>query len=310
MAHAFRLLAALALAALPLGASATEPPLTVPFDFSRHEIGLNVTVKGTPLFMLLDTGVDPSIIDLAHARALGLPVDLKNTGQGSGFGSGKAMVSPATIKGLKIGGRAFGAFEALAIDTTAMSKGYRRPIDGVLGYSFLKDKTVLIDYPANTINLLANAKEATALTRQCRQHAGIPLLTLGDNHWPVISEYRFGTVTAPVTLDTGSSRLIGFYQIALQEKIIRDALKVTGTNTGSGARGSFTSKTAVLGIPMGFGPFQLPTGATVSLLPTNDETGKMFANLGNQALAAMTPMLLLDYAGKRISFYGDCAPRF
>ena len=59
-----------------------------------------------------------------------------------------------------------------------------------------------------------------------------------------------------------------------------------------------------------YAAFQLPAGATVSLLPTNDETGKMFANLGNQALAAMTPMLLLDYAGKRISFYGDCAPRF
>lgn len=303
----WRLLVALVLITLPAGAVAAEPPLTVPFDFSRHEIGLNVTVKGTPLFMLLDTGVDPSIIDLAHAKALGLPVDLKNTGEGGGFGSGKAVVFPATIKGLKINGRAFGDFEALALDTAAMSKGYRRPIDGVLGYSFLKDKTVLVDYRAHAITVLANARVATALTRQCRQHATIPLLTLGDNHWPVISEFRFGTVTAPVTLDTGSSRLIGFYQIALQEKVIRDALKVTGTNTGSGARGSFTSKTAILGIPMGFGPFSLPAGATVSLLPTNDETGKMFANIGNQALAALTPKLLLDYAGKRISFYGGCA---
>lgn len=307
MTRVFHLLLSLVLVALPSTAMATEPPLTVPFDFSRHEIGVNVTVKGTRLFMLLDTGVDPSIVDLAHAKALGLPVDLKNTGEGSGFGSGKAVVFPATIKGLKIGGRAFGDFEALALDTAAMSKGYRRPIDGVLGYSFLKDNTVLIDYPANAITLLANAKEAAALTRRCRQHFSIPLLTHGDNHWPVISEFRFGAVTAPVTLDTGSSRLIGFYQIALQEKIIRDALKVTGTNTGSGARGSFTSRTAVLGIPMGFGPFRLPAGAAVSLLPTNDETGKMFANLGNQALAAMTPMLLLDYAGKTISFFRNCA---
>lgn len=306
MTRVFHLLLSLLLIALPLGATSSEPPLTVPFDFSRHEIGVNVTVKDTPLFMLLDTGVDPSIIDLARAKALGLPVDLKNTGEGSGFGSGKAVVFPATIRGLKIGARAFGDFEALAIDTTAMSKGYRRPIDGVLGYSFLKDKTVLIDYPSNAMTLLASAKAADALTRQCRHHFSIPLRTLGDNHWPVISEFRFGAVTAPVTLDTGSSRLMGFYQIALQDKRIGDALKVTGTNTGAGARGSFTSKTAVLGVPMGFGPFSLPAGAAVSLLPTNDETGKMFANIGNQALAAMTPKLLLDYAGKTISFFGDC----
>ena len=82
---------------------------------------------------------------------------------------------------------------------------------------------------------------------------------------------------------------------------------MTGTNTGTGARGTFTSKTAVLGVPIGFGPFHLPAGATVSLLPTNDESGKMFANIGNQALTQMTPKLLLDYAGKRVSFFGDCA---
>src|ERR1700712_4223650 len=34
--------------------------LTVPFDFSRQAIGLDITVKGTPLYMILDTGVDPS----------------------------------------------------------------------------------------------------------------------------------------------------------------------------------------------------------------------------------------------------------
>ena len=53
-------------------AGATEQP--VRFDFSHHEIGLNVSVKGKQLFVLLDTGVDPSVIDLGRARALGLPV--------------------------------------------------------------------------------------------------------------------------------------------------------------------------------------------------------------------------------------------
>jgi len=307
MARLWCLLVAVVLTAVPVDAIANDAPLTYPFDFSKHEIGVNVTVKGTPLFMLLDTGVEPSIVDLARARALGLPVDTAHASDGSGFGSGKAVALPTTIDGLKIGGHAFADVDALAVDTSAISKGYGRPVDVVLGYSFLRDKAVLIDYAAATITLLPRAGEAAALTRSCSRHYGIPLVFLGDNHWPVIYGFRIGTVTAPVTLDTGSSRQIGFYQVALQTKAIHDALKVTGTNTGAGARGSFTSRTAVLGVPVGLGPFRLPAGATVSILPANGQSEKVVANIGNALLAEMTPKLMLDYAGKTVSFYGGCA---
>lgn len=40
---------------LPSGAR----PLVVPFDFSRHEIGLDVSIHGAPVYMFLDTGVSP-----------------------------------------------------------------------------------------------------------------------------------------------------------------------------------------------------------------------------------------------------------
>lgn len=306
MNRVFRLIAALVFIALPAGAMATEPPITVPFDYSRHAIGLNVIVRDARLFMLLDTGVEPSIVSLATAKALNLPMDRSKASEGSGF-SGKAMAIPATIRGITIGGRIFGHVEALALDTSAMSKGYGRAIDGVLGYSFLKDRTVLIDYRATTITLLSSAKDAEPLTHQCRKRFSIPLVFIGDNHWPVMPEFRFGAVTAPATLDTGSSRWIGFFKSALQAKSVRDALKVTGTNTGASVGGSFTSATAVLGVPIGLGPFSLPAGKTVSLLPTNGQSEKVIANIGNQTFAEMTPKLLLDYVGKRISFFGDCA---
>ena len=305
MTRAFRLLVALALTALPTASIASVLPITVPFDFSRHVIGLNVIVRDARLFMLLDTGVEPSIVSLATAKALNLPMDRSQASQGSGFGSGKAVAYPATIDHLRIG-REFGDVEAMTLDTSATSKRYGRSIDGVLGDSFLKDKTVLIDYRASTITLLADSKQADALTRQCRKHFSIPLLFLGDNHWPVIAEFRIGAVTAPATLDTGSSRSIGFFQTALQMKGLRDALKVVGTNIGASVGGSFTSSTAVLGVPVGFGPFSLPAGETVSLLPTNGQSDKVVANIGNQAFAELTPKLLLDYAGKRISFFADC----
>jgi hypothetical protein len=306
MTLARRLCFAALLAALSFGATAAEPSLTVPFDFSRHAIGMNVTVKGTRLFVLLDTGVEPSIIDLARAKSLGLPVDTAHGDHGTGFGKDKPQAFPATITGLKIGGRAMSNVEALTLDMAPISKGYGRTVDAVLGYSFLKDKAVLIDYPAATITVLSGANDADALTRQCHKRSSIPLVFLGDNHWPVISEFRVGNATAPVTLDTGSNREIGFFQTALQVKAIRDALNVTGTNKGASVGGAVTSRTAVLHVPVGFGPFQLPAGATVSLLPTKGLSDKVVANIGNATLAKLTPKLLLDYAGKRIGFYGDC----
>jgi Aspartyl protease len=48
--------------------------LRVPFDFSQSEIGIDATVNGEPLFILLDTGVDPSTIDLQRAEALHLKI--------------------------------------------------------------------------------------------------------------------------------------------------------------------------------------------------------------------------------------------
>src|SRR5580658_1860178 len=106
--------------------------LDIPFDFSRGAIGLDVTVRGTPLFFLLDTGDDPSVIDHARAESLGLKIDLRAAGEASGYGEGKsAAIFPATLDGLVIGGRSFGQVAALVADTSAISQAFGRKIDGV-----------------------------------------------------------------------------------------------------------------------------------------------------------------------------------
>lgn len=61
--------------------------LRVPFDLSQSEIGIEVTVNGEPLYVLLDTGVDPSVIDLRRAENLHLKIDRNGGGELSGFGN-------------------------------------------------------------------------------------------------------------------------------------------------------------------------------------------------------------------------------
>lgn len=61
-------------------ATAFGQTVRVPFDFSQSEIGIEATVNGVPVFILLDTGVDPSAIDLHRADALHLNIDRNQRG--------------------------------------------------------------------------------------------------------------------------------------------------------------------------------------------------------------------------------------
>ena len=62
MIYPSRPLLAVALTTVLFAANASQANVTIPFDFSKHAIALNVMVKGVPLYVLLDTGVDPSVI--------------------------------------------------------------------------------------------------------------------------------------------------------------------------------------------------------------------------------------------------------
>ncbi len=300
-----RIAAALLACALTGGAAAAEP-LSVPFDFSRHAIGLTVTVKGKPLYFLLDTGVNPSVVDLARAKALGLPLDRKAAGEGNGEGPGTAPEIPGTIPSPEIGGRKFANVEALATDMSAMSAGYGRALDGVLGYSFLSANSVLIDYQARKVTIGADGKKQDFAAR-CRKSYAIPFTSNDDDQFPVVRALRFGGVEAPVTLDTGSNRTIGLYQAALQIPAIRKALVYRGAEKASSFGGNYTTRDAILNIPMSIGPFALPAGHAVSVMPGKGIPGKRVANVGNGFLAALKVRLLVDYPNKRIAFLGDCA---
>ncbi|HTT98281.1 MAG TPA: retropepsin-like aspartic protease [Rhizomicrobium sp.] len=296
------------LAALSLGLSsgAIAAPLSTPFDFSRTAIGLDVTVKGKPLTMILDTGVDPSVIDVADAEALGLKIDKGTSGEASGVGDAKeAKVYAATIDGLAIAGRNFPAIDALAMNMDALSASYGRKLDGVLGYSFLNDKIVLIDYGAKRLSILDRPADAMPAVGRCTKRWTIPLKGFPDDNIPAVPDFRFGAASGTISLDTGSNRGISLYQAALALPGVTTALKETGESTATGARGGTTVKTYTLNVPVGFGPFTLPAGQAVTVRKTPGSESRV-ANIGNETFAAMGLKMLLDYKSRMMTFYGAC----
>jgi hypothetical protein len=297
-----------ALGASLIAAEVSAKPLSIPFDFSHSEIGVDVIVRGTPLYAFLDTGVDPSVIDLARADALHQKVDRSIVGEASGTGSGRGTAAyNASIEGLAIAGRAFGPIEAMATELNPISAHYGRRIDAVLGYSFLKDKIVLIDYPARTVHFLDRAADAGPLAKACRMHWTTRMDMLKDANWPLITQFRIGAATFPATIDTGSNAAITLYEGAPDLPGVRAALVSKGESSSAGFQGKSDLKKFTLNAPAGFGPFTLPPGETVTLRDYKGSAATSYANIGNKLFAALKLKMLLDYRARTETFFGNCS---
>ncbi|HEY1613845.1 MAG TPA: aspartyl protease family protein [Rhizomicrobium sp.] len=300
-------IAAAAFAIAFCGTAAPAAPLTVPFNFSRGVIELDVAVKRVPLHMLLDTGVDPSVIDLARAEALGLRIDRGSGGEVSGVGSAThAEGYDAEIDGLEIGGRSFSAIDAGATNLEAVSSAYGRPLGGMLGYSFLKEKIVLIDYAAKRVSILDRVSDAVAATKRCARHASMSMRFLKDENWPLVADFHVGAAVVPVTLDTGSNDTLSLYQGALDLEGVRTVLRKESAATSTGLRGSAPLVTYKIDAPLGFGPLVLPAGEKATLRDEKGSATTRFGNVGNTLLASLTPVMLLDYRDREMTFYGGC----
>ena len=128
-----------------------DQKVEVAFDFSHNQIIIQVKIDGKgPFNMLLDTGTDPSAIDLATAKEIGLKLG-SNGHQGSGGGTATNLSYATKLPTLEVGGLAAKNVEAAAIDLSKVSTGIGRPVHGVLGHSFLKNRIVQIDYPRHEV---------------------------------------------------------------------------------------------------------------------------------------------------------------
>src|ERR1700730_4098285 len=122
-------------------------PVEVPFQFVANQIVVEVRIAGKgPYNMLVDTDTDPSAIDLATARELGLSQDSKNF-PATGGGTDANVVHLTRLPSVELGSVVAKEVLAGAIDLSKLSAKLGKPIQGVLGYSFLKDRIVQIDYP-------------------------------------------------------------------------------------------------------------------------------------------------------------------
>jgi predicted aspartyl protease len=121
--------------------------IELPFELIHGTIIVPATVNGAgPFWMMLDTGADPSIVELGIAKSAGLKIAASGQ-QGSGGGTSHNLSYETSLPVVRLGGLTATKVDALAMDLSKLSSTLGRPIGGVLGYSLFKRRIVQIDYP-------------------------------------------------------------------------------------------------------------------------------------------------------------------
>jgi len=139
--------------------------IEIPFDFYRNEIILQVKINGKgPFNMMLDTGTDPSGIDLATAKELGLKlVPLGKPATGGGTDVNPTYGTELSL--VEVGGLTAKDLEAIAISLSKISDRLGKPLHGVLGHGLLHGRIVQIDYPNRVVRFYSASPISKGPTR-------------------------------------------------------------------------------------------------------------------------------------------------
>ena len=108
-----------------------------------------VNDKG-PYEFALDTGASMTVLSINLASNLGIKAGATKEGVGAG---GRVKVSLTSVRSVAIGEAHFDKLEAVITDLSAISQAVETKLDGIIGYNFLKNFKVTIDYPNNILSL-------------------------------------------------------------------------------------------------------------------------------------------------------------
>jgi predicted aspartyl protease len=281
-------------------AQTRSAPIEVPFEFVANQIIVQVKIAGKgPYSMLLDTDTDPSAIDLATARELGLRLDARSFPASGGGGGGDAnLVQLTRLATVELGTVIAKDVSAGAIDLTKLAAKLERPIHGVLGYSFLKDRIVQIDYAASKIRFYTvtpyigiqnSPNTVNKIAMPFRYDEGV-----------VIDSVFINGQKLKATLDTGSSGTFALTPEAVATLGLEEAEQNGPVEKSVGYNGEFESKSGLLK-SVRIGRLSIESAPTAFWSPGTGHDKKNFqVNIGNGFFKDY--LMTFDFRGKMVVF--------
>jgi hypothetical protein len=261
----------------------------VPFDYDHDEIILKVKVNGLgPFNMMLDLNTDPSVIDVKTARELNLK--LKE------YGDRKAGVFTTRLTEVAVGDVVAKSVDAVALDLTKFSEKLGRPLHGVLGHSFTKNRVVRIDYPAKVV-LFSDGVPLPEKQGSAAQRVTFELKR--ESGSIIVEDVYVGGKRIKGTFDTGSDGSFkltwrGAVDLGLQEVALKGE---AGSSVGYKGDAAFTKGTVKA---IAIGSITVESPEVIYFMKGAAHDNKPWVlNIGNAFLKDF--ILTVDYRRKQIT---------
>ena len=279
----------------------TKDPVEIPFELATRHIILKVNIDGSrPLSFVLDTGDRYAIVDLDRAKELGL----KLRGQIRVGGAGAETQTGAYVDGSNFTIPGFEGFVQpirMALPIGSMSKGLGLSFDGIIGYDFIKEFVVEIDYQARVIKLhdkdqftYSGPGESIPISLDWPGH--------GSGH-PIVEAEVTPTGGAAIkgnyVLDIGSGLALALHSPFVKEHGLLAPERKTIKTFGAGAGGEINARLGRVS-ELKIGKFKISNPVT---LFSEDTAGalankSLAGNIGAQIASKFR--VFLDYGRSRI----------
>ena len=279
-------------------AQSRSGPVEVPFEFVHNQIVVTVKIAGKgPYSMLVDTDTDPSAIDLATAKELGLALTSRSYAA-TGGGSDAQTVQLTRLPAVELGTIIAKDVSAGAMDLKKVSAKLEQPIHGVLGYSFLKDRIIQIDYAASKLRFFLESPYA-GIQNQPNTVNKIAMAFRYDDGVLIDSVFINGQ-KLKATLDTGSSGTFALTPEGAAILGLEDQAQDGSGEKSVGYNGEYESKSGVLK-SVRIGRLSLES-APASFWPAGagHDKAKFQVNIGNGFFKDY--LLTFDFRGKMVVF--------
>ena len=276
--------------------SGKDQTVEVPFNFYRNEIILPVKINGATFNMMLDTGTDPSAIDLATAKAVGLKLDPIGR-RASGGGARVSLAYTTKLPLLGIGDLVAKNVPAVAIDLSEVSQRLGMPLHGILGHSLLNGRIVQIDYPKRVIRFYSTLPYARVADRPNTPERTILLFRYADN--VLIDEVTVNGQKVVGDLDTGSDGTFKLTPAAVSYLGLEDQFNKAPVSSSVGYNGVSENREGKIG-NVTVGGISVDSPAVIFFGRGTGRDKKAWGiNIGNAFLKDY--VVTIDYQRKRIT---------
>jgi predicted aspartyl protease len=273
-----RMLMAALVATMAASTAADAKPDAVPFELDRNVILVPVRVAGRgPYLAMIDTGTDPSAIDPALAKELGLK--LGASGEIDGAGTESAQASETMLPDVALGPVVAKNVAALAgASVSTIGKALGKPVRIILGKSFLDHRIVQIDFPGRVLRFPATAPNAS------RGSPDRAVLRFRYEDDVMLEGVRIDGKAVRAILDTGSNGSVKLTPEAVRALGLEAQATAGKTSESTGFRGSYSIREGKLE-SLDLGTIHVAGPAAVFWPAGTGHDGKPWdANIGNAVL--------------------------